>query len=370
MKGILLVGATGSIGRSTLDVVAALPDELRLAGVFARSNGAALAETARRFGVAWAGLAGDEAPPDCGAARTGCGDDFLREAIESPEVDVVLNAAPGAAGLSASLHAARAGKTLALANKESLVMAGALLAGADIVPVDSEHGAIHQCLRAGRAGEVRRVILTASGGPFRTWSRERIAAATPSDALAHPTWSMGPKVTIDSASLMNKALELIEAHWLFGLEPERLGAVVHPQSIVHSFVEYVDGSVLAQMGVPDMRVPIQYALCWPNRRRSEFTRFSVADFAQLTFEEPDRTRFPAIDLAFEALRRGGTAGAVLNAANEVAVERFLAGDIPFPAITETVSEVLARVPVAPATDVETILAADRAAREEATTCRT
>jgi len=370
MKGLLLVGATGSIGCSTLDVVAALPDDLRLAGVFAGSNGPALAEIARRFDVSFAGLSGDAAPDGCGRARTGCGDDFLREAVESPEVDVVLNAATGAAGLPASIHAARAGKTLALANKESLVMAGPLLAGARVVPVDSEHGAIHQCLRAGRSEEVARVILTASGGPFRTWSAAKIARATPEDALDHPTWSMGPKITVDSASLVNKALELIEAHWIFGLAPEQLDAVVHPQSIVHSFVEFRDGSVLAQLGAPDMRVAIQYALCWPERKAPAFTRFDVKDYRELTFEEPDRARFPALDLAYDVMRRGGTAGAVFNAANEVAVERFLAGDIPFPAITETVASVLASVETAPATDLETILAADKAAREEAISCCT
>ncbi|MHC4940474.1 MAG: 1-deoxy-D-xylulose-5-phosphate reductoisomerase [Planctomycetota bacterium] len=369
MKGVLLVGATGSIGCSTLDVMAALPDRLRLVGVFAGRNGGALSEIARRFDVLYAGLAGDAAPEDCGRARTGCGEEFLREAIAAPEVDIVLNAATGAAGLPASVAAAEFGKTIALANKESLVMAGPLLGGAEIVPVDSEHSAIHQCLRSGRIDEVHRVILTASGGPFRTWSAERIAAATPEDALNHPTWSMGPKVTIDSATLMNKALELIEARWLFGLEPDKLDAVVHPQSIVHSFVEFVDGSVIAQLGAPDMRVPIQYALCWPERHTTEFARFDLKDFAQLTFEEPDRERFGALDLAAEVLRRGGTAGAVFNAANEVAVERFLAGSIPFPAITETVAEVLARVETTPATDLETVQAADRTAREEATTCR-
>jgi len=370
MKGVLLVGATGSIGRSALDVVAALPDQFRLVGVFAGRNANALAETARKFDVLYAGLATDGDLSDCGRARTGCGEEFLREMIAAPEVDIVLNAATGAAGLPTSVATAEAGKALALANKESLVMAGPLLGHARIVPVDSEHNAIHQCLRAGNSHEVSRVILTASGGPFRTWSAERMATATPQDALNHPTWSMGPKVTIDSATLMNKALELIEARWLFDLEPDQLDAVVHPQSIVHSFVEFVDGSVVAQMGAPDMRVPIQYALSWPERHASSFARFDLHDFAELSFEEPDRDRFGALDLAMQVLRRGGTAGAIFNAANEVAVEKFLRGEIPFPAITETVAEVLERVAITPAGDLETIQAADRAAREEATTCLT
>jgi len=379
MKGLVLVGATGSIGRSTLDVVKALEPEIRLVGIFAGRSAVRLAAIAEAFDVRYVGVASPESLPLLKAqgidARIGAGDEFLQECIADPDVDIVLSAATGAAGLPASLAAVEAGKTLALANKESMVLAGPLLmeraqaTGATILPVDSEHSAIHQALRSGRREEVSRVILTASGGPFRTWSADKIAEASVEDALRHPTWKMGPRISIDSATMMNKALELIEARWLFDLEPDQLDAVVHPQSIVHSFVEFVDGSVVAQLGVPDMRLPIQYALTHPERRGPAFQRFSAKDYAQLTFEDPDTTRFPALQLAHEAMERGGTAGAVLNAANEVAVARFLEGTIPFPAITATVAHVLGAVDVVDAPDLNAIHAADRAAREEATSCR-
>ncbi|MHC4973400.1 MAG: 1-deoxy-D-xylulose-5-phosphate reductoisomerase [Planctomycetota bacterium] len=378
MPSVLLVGATGSIGRSTLDVVRALRPDVRLLGVFANRNVSALAEIAGEFDVRYAGAATDDALPELAAAlpdcRTGAGRGFLEEAIADPDTEIVVSAATGAAGLPASLAAVRHGKTLALANKESMVMAGPLLlreaarTGARIVPVDSEHSAIFQALRSGHRAEVRKVILTASGGPFRGWSSEALADVTPDQALNHPTWSMGRKISIDSATLMNKALELVEAHWLFELELDQLDVVVHPQSIVHSMVEFVDGSVIGQMGRPDMRVPIQYALTYPERRGPSFTRFDVRDFAQLTFESPDRERFLALDLAEEAVRRGGTAGAILNAANEVAVERFLNREIPFPAIAGTVRTVLERSAIQPDPDLDDIYAADHTAREDALKC--
>jgi 1-deoxy-D-xylulose-5-phosphate reductoisomerase len=359
MPSVLLVGATGSIGRSTLDVVRALRPDVRLLGVFANRNVSALAEIAGEFDVRYAGAATDDALPELAAAlpdcRTGAGRGFLEEAIADPDTEIVVSAATGAAGLPASLAAVRHGKTLALANKESMVMAGPLLlreaarTGARIVPVDSEHSAIFQALRSGHRAEVRKVILTASGGPFRGWSSEALADVTPDQALNHPTWSMGRKISIDSATLMNKALELV-------------------QSIVHSMVEFVDGSVIGQMGRPDMRVPIQYALTYPERRGPSFTRFDVRDFAQLTFESPDRERFLALDLAEEAVRRGGTAGAILNAANEVAVERFLNREIPFPAIAGTVRTVLERSAIQPDPDLDDIYAADHTAREDALKC--
>ncbi|MHC4959884.1 MAG: 1-deoxy-D-xylulose-5-phosphate reductoisomerase [Planctomycetota bacterium] len=358
MIRLALVGATGSIGRSTLDVVRALPDRIELVGVFAGRDAAGVEAVAAEFGVRHSGLKGS---------------DRLPAALD--EADVVLNAASGAAGLPVSVETLRRGKRLALANKESLVAAGPLLMrlarehGGAILPVDSEHSAVFQALQAGRREEIERVLLTASGGPFRTWSAERIASATPADALNHPTWAMGEKITIDSATLMNKALELIEARWLFDLPAERLDVVVHPQSIVHSMVEFRDGSVVAQMGQPDMRVPIQYALTWPERCDHAFTRFRVADYSELTFEEPDRQRFGALALAEKALQLGGTAGAVLNAANEVAVERFLAGDLPFPAITETVASVLEDAAIKPEPDLDDIYAADQAAREDTAKCR-
>jgi len=380
MVGVVLVGATGSIGRSTLDVVRALAPGVRLVGAFSGRNADELIPLAREFKVRYAGLADEgaarplrDALPGC---RTGGGPALLEEAIGDAETTVVVSAAAGAAGLPASLAAVRHGRTLALANKESMVMAGQVLlreaerTGARILPVDSEHCAIFQALSAGRRSEVRKVILTASGGPFRTWSRERIARARPEDALRHPTWAMGRKITIDSATLMNKGLELIEAHWIFGLGPDELDVVVHPQSIVHGMVEFLDGSIVAQMGKPDMRLPIQYALSYPERSGPAFTAFDVRDFASLTFEEPDRERFPALALGEEAVRLGGTAGAVLNAANEVAVERFLGGEIPFPAIADTVAAVLSRATVEPDPDLDDIYAADRAAREDARLCLT
>ena len=377
MIRVVLIGATGSIGRSALDVVRALAPEIRLLGVFAGSSAKALSAVAREFKVRYAGLADEAALPDLvvDGARVGAGPAFLEEAIADPETDVVLSAATGAAGLPASLAAVREGKTLALANKESMVMAGPLLlstaarTGARILPVDSEHSAIFQALRAGRRSEVRKLILTASGGPFRTWPAERIANATKEDALKHPTWSMGQKITIDSATLMNKALELVEARWLFDVGPEQLDVVVHPQSIVHSLVEFVDGSVVAQMGRPDMRLPIQYALTYPERRGPSFTSFDVEDYRELTFPAPDPARFPALAIGERAVRLGGTAGAVVNAANEVAVGRFLAGEIPFPAIADTVERVLEEAQIQPEPDLDDIHAADRAAREDATRCR-
>ena len=359
MIRLVLVGATGSIGRSTLEVVRALHPRIRLVGAFAGRDGAALEQVIADFQPRYHGLAGSEDLP---------------RALD--EADVVLNAASGAAGLPVSVEALRRGKTLALANKESLVAAGPLLmrlaaeGGGRILPVDSEHSAIFQALPAGRPGEVAKLILTASGGPFRSWSAERISAATPDDALRHPTWSMGPKITIDSATLMNKALELIEARWLFDLPQERIEVVVHPQSIVHSMVEFVDGSIVAQASRPDMRLPIQYALTWPERWAHAFSRFDIKDFARLTFEEPDQERFPALGLARRALDLGGSAGAILNAANEVAVKRFLQGELAFPAIVETVAAVLDNAPIQPDPELDDIHAADRAAREDAAKCRT
>ncbi len=369
MIGVVLVGATGSIGRSTLDVVRSLGAEARLVGAFSGSNADGLAAITREFGPRYCAAIGLR-EGSAGQVGGGAGG-VLEAAIADPETTVVVSAASGAAGLPASLLAVRHGRRLALANKESMVMAGPLLlreaarTGAAIVPVDSEHSAIFQALRAGRREEVRKVILTASGGPFRTWPAERIAEATPEEALRHPTWSMGRKITIDSATLMNKALELIEAHGLFGLAPGEIEVVVHPQSIVHGMVEFVDGSVVAQMGKPDMRLPIQYALSCPERKGSSFSRFDVRDFASLTFEAPDPLRFPALALGEEAVRIGGTAGAVLNAANEVAVERFLAGEIPFPAIWKTAEAVLRSATFVSDPDLDDIHAADRAAREEA-----
>ena len=283
--------------------------------------------------------------------------------------DLLLGAIVGAAGLPATLAAIERGCDVALANKETLVAAGELVMplvrdrGTVLLPVDSEHSAIAQCLRSGRsADEVRRLVLTASGGPFRTWSRERMAAAVPADALAHPTWSMGRKITIDSATMMNKALEVIEAHWLFGLPAERIEVVVHPQSVVHSFVEFLDGSVLAQLGPPDMRTPIQYALTWPERWDGCSRTLDWATFRRLDFEPVDHGRFPAVELAFEVVRRGGTAGAIFNAANEEAVAAFLEGTIGIPGISQVVRDVLDGLASGPVRTLDDVQRADRAAR--------
>ncbi len=378
MVAVCLVGATGSIGRSTLDVVRTLAPDVRLQSAFCGRRGADLAAIAREFRVERAGVAGDDALRELRAQDPGCatgaGEEFLEEAIAA--ADIVVSAATGAAGLPASLLAVRHGKRLALANKESLVLAGSLLlreaerTGAEIVPVDSEHSAIFQAMRAGQPREVARIVLTASGGPFRTADAAALSRVTPEQALAHPTWTMGPRISIDSATLMNKSLEFIEAHWLFGLPPDRIEIAVHPQSIVHGMVEFVDGSIVAQLGPPDMRVPIQVALTWPERRGPAFTGFSLADFAQLTFEAPDADRFPAVRFGDRAVRLGGTAGAVLNAANEVAVDRFLRGDLPFPAIAEVAGTVLDSASLVAEPNLEDIQAADAAAREEASLCCT
>jgi len=311
------------------------------------------------------------------------GDPELRVGVEGvlslvreAGVDTVLQAITGAAGLPASLETVRLGRRLALANKESLVLAGPLLtraaraSGAEIVPVDSEHCAIHQCLRAGAREEVSRLILTASGGPFLGATRERLARVTPAEALAHPTWDMGPRISVDSATLLNKALEVIEARWLFDVPPERIEVVVHPQSVVHSLVEFVDGSVIAQMGPPDMRTPVRWALGWPERLPAASPRFDVRDYARLTFLPPDRELFPALDLGFEAARRGGTAGAALNAADEVAVARFLAGGLPFTGIAAALAAALRDHPFLPEPTLADLERVDAWARTEVSSaCR-
>ena len=302
--------------------------------------------------------------------RLAVGPEALNDLVQQPEVDRVVSAIVGAAGLCSTWAAVEAGKTVALANKETLVMAGPLVmrlaaqTGASILPVDSEHSAIHQALRAGTPAEVTRLVLTASGGPFRSHSRAALAKVTLAEALRHPTWSMGPKITIDSATMMNKALELIEARWLFGLPAEKLAVLVHPQSIVHSLVEFVDGSVLAQLSPPDMKLPIQYALSYPQRHPGPARRFDYAQGMRLDFEPPDPERFPAVRLGHEAAERGGTCGAVLNAANEEAVRGFMAGELRFTDIADVCGRVLAEHAFQPEPSLDDVRRLDAWARQE------
>lgn len=375
-RRLIVLGSTGSIGVNTLAVVAHLHElgaaSFEIVGLAAGSNEARLREQAARFNVPAVALAEPNgAKPFNGVKQVFTGDDAaaqLIDAVAQPG-DLVVGAMVGAAGLPATLRAIERGCDVALANKETLVAAGAIVMplarekGISLIPIDSEHSAIFQCLQAGRSPqEVKRVTLTASGGPFRTWSKERVSRATVEEALNHPTWSMGEKVTIDSASLMNKALEIIEAHWLFGLPAEKIRVLVHPQSIVHSLVEFIDGSVIAQLNPPDMRLPIQYALTWPERKAGCSPGLDLAALKRLDFEAVDSERFPAVDLAFEAIQRGGSAGAVLNAANEEAVRAFLARRIAFYRIPELVAAALRTVPGGAIATLEDCLAADRAAR--------
>ena len=368
--GVAVLGCTGSIGRSALAVLDRHADAFRVVALAANRNGDALAALVSRYRPAVAVLCDAAAPPQPPGILSGRA--ALIAAATHPDVDIVINAVVGAAGLEATLAALDAGKRLALANKESLVAGGPLVmaalrrGGGVLVPVDSEHSAILQCIGTAPAAAVRRIILTASGGPFRTWTAERMADVTPDEALRHPTWEMGAKITVDSASLANKALEVIEAHFLFGLDYDRIEVVVHPQSIVHSMVEFVDGSVLAQLGFPDMELPILNALTHPQRSADAGTqRFDPVAAGSLTFEALDGDRFPAFRLGVAAGRTGGTAPAVFNAANEVAVARFLAGDLPFGALSGVIEEVLSSLDAVPADSLDVVLEADRWARETA-----
>ena len=369
MKGIAILGATGSIGASALAVLARHPDRFRAVALTAHRNAEALRGLVRAHRPALAVLADAPVPEQGDAgARWRSGREALLEAATHPDVDVVINALVGAAGLEPTLAALEAGKRVALANKESLVCGGPLVlaaaarGGGELVPVDSEHSAILQCLAGARAGDVRRLVLTASGGPFRTFPAERLRTVTPADALRHPTWDMGAKITIDSATLANKALEVIEAHFLFGVPYDRIEAVVHPQSIIHSMVEMVDGSVLAQLGFPTMELPVLYALTHPERLPYDPRRFDPVAAGALTFEAVDPHRFRAFALGTRAGVRGGTAPAVFNAANEVAVAEFLAGRIPFGGIADAIAHALDDAADGPADTLEGVLAADGRAR--------
>src|SRR5437660_9511246 len=384
MRRLSLLGATGSIGASTLDVVAQHPDRFTVAALAAHRNWQKLGELCRRYHPALAVLLDEDAAralerdlaDDCPQTRVACGAAALSEAATLPDVDTVLAAIVGAAGLAPTLAAARAGKRILLANKEALVIGGALFmtaieeGGATLLPIDSEHNAIFQCLppryaRSPRAAGIRRILLTASGGPFRTRAPADLASVTPHEACAHPNWSMGRKISVDSATMMNKGLEVIEAHWLFGAPREAIEVVIHPQSVIHSLVEYVDGSVLAQLGHPDMRTPIPQALAFPERIDAGVDPLELARHGPLTFEAPDPARFPCLALAYDALAASGTAPAVLNAANEIAVAAFLEGRIRYTDIAPACAEALARLPVRPVNSLDDALAADAEARSVA-----
>ncbi|MGE0230898.1 MAG: 1-deoxy-D-xylulose-5-phosphate reductoisomerase [Flavobacteriaceae bacterium] len=380
MRRITILGATGSIGRNVADIVERHPDRFSIEAVASGNDVAALAQMARRFGASFAAVADatkgkalKEALAGTGIA-SGAGEGAVIEAASRQDADIVVGAIVGAAGLAPTLAAIRRGARVALANKECLVCAGSLFmaeaerCGAEVLPVDSEHSAVFQALDGSPLERIREVVLTASGGPFRTWSADALTRATPEDALNHPTWSMGAKVTIDSATLMNKGLELIEAHHLFALPPDKLGVVIQPQSIVHALVAYVDGSVVAQLGMPDMRAPIAYALGYPDRIDTPVARLDLAALARLEFEAPDRTRFPAIDIALAAMAAGDSAMATLNAANEVAVAAFLTRRLRFVDIARVVGESTDRHiagGAAAIASLEDAMAVDRQARRVA-----
>jgi 1-deoxy-D-xylulose-5-phosphate reductoisomerase len=375
MKRLAILGSTGSIGTHTLDVVASHPDQFEVTALAAGTNVDLLQQQVGRFRPRFVAVAGEAAARTL-ARRLGSdgvevawGTDAVCRAGADTGADMVVSAIVGGAGLVPTMAALRAGKALALANKETLVMAGELVTaearalGIRILPVDSEHSAVFQCLENQDASTIRRLVLTASGGPFRTRPLEAFATITPEDALRHPTWAMGKKITIDSATLVNKGLEVIEAQWLFGLPVDRVDVIVHPQSVIHSMVEYVDGSVLAQLGVPDMRLPIQYALTYPARCACPAARLSLEDVGGLTFEAVDRRKFPCLDLAYEAARGGGSWPAVLNAANEVAVQWFLDRRVGFDEIPTIIRKALDAHPHQAIRSVEDVLEVDRKVRE-------
>lgn len=379
--GISIIGSTGSIGCNTLRVVDHLgAGAFRVVALGAGKNTAKLAEQIERYKPELVAVENEECAEklslflkqrDVSLPRIVFGESGLVEVATHEKSQTVVSATVGAVGFVPTLRALEAGKRVALANKETLVMAGELMtraaekSGAELLPVDSEHNALHQCLRGEKKSEVRRLILTASGGPFRTKTKEEIEGATIEEALNHPTWNMGDKITIDSATLMNKGLEVIEARWLFGFDADSISIVVHPQSVVHSMVELVDGSIIAQLGVTDMRHAIQYALTYPERKTCELTPLDFTKLSSLNFEEPDTDRFPCISLAYRALRKGGTLPATLNAANETAVSAFLDGSIRLSDIPKIIESVMNKHETQEASSLEIVLSADREAREQA-----
>jgi 1-deoxy-D-xylulose-5-phosphate reductoisomerase len=374
-RRLVVLGSTGSIGTNTLDVVAHLSDRLQILGLSAHSSWDTLVAQARRFRPRWVTVTDPTAcdldpaqlPPGCELLL---GQEGIETMVTSPDVDVVVTAIVGAAGLRGTWAALEVGKTVAVANKETLVLAGALVTdlaarrGGRLLPVDSEHSAIFQALQGAPPGSVERIVLTGSGGPFRGRTRAQLQGVRVDEALRHPTWRMGPKITVDSATLMNKALEVIEARWLFGLPPERIEVIIHPESVIHSFVEFADGSVLAQLSPPDMRLPIQYALTYPERVAGPARRLDWRELSAWHFEQPDPETFPALQLGYEVARRGGTCGAVLNAANEAAVGRFLAGDLDFLDIPRACRAALDHHNYSPTPTLAELAGCDRWARQE------
>ncbi|HEV2801882.1 MAG TPA: 1-deoxy-D-xylulose-5-phosphate reductoisomerase [Pyrinomonadaceae bacterium] len=381
-RGISILGSTGSIGRNTLRVVEAFGGDFRVVALAAGRNVSKLAEQCARFRPELVSVESEACVEELRAelrranvnapARILSGEAGLVEVATHAEASCVVSATVGAVGFVPTLRALEAGKRVALANKETLVIAGELMtraaerSGAEMLPVDSEHNALHQCLRGERREEVRRLVLTASGGPFRTKTRAEMERATVAEAMRHPTWEMGAKITIDCATLMNKGLEVIEAHWLFGFDAEQIDVLVHPESVVHSMIELVDGSVIAQLGVTDMRHAIQYALTYPLRRTSQLSPLDLTQMSALHFDAPDTERFPCLALAYRALRAGGTTPAALNAANETAVAAFLEERIRLTDIARVIEAVLERHETRPVADLDTVLETDRAARLAAT----
>ena len=382
MKNIVILGSTGSIGTNTLDVVRNLTnDQYNVIGIAANKQWKLMAEQIKDFQPEWISLA-DEGSFNSLKDRLDSKFDIqllhdvksLAETNSFDKVDIVVSAIMGAAGLETAIEAIENGKTLAIANKEVLVMAGEIVMplakkkGVSILPVDSEHSAIFQSLRAGNENEIKKVILTASGGPFYDLPKEDLENVTPAQALKHPTWEMGRKITIDSATIMNKALEIIEAKWLFDLDISQIDVVIHPQSIIHSMVEFCDGSVIAQMGLPDMRTPIQFALTYPDRKPLNVEGLDLTKLKDLSFKSPDRDKFPALDLGYEAAKTGGTMGSALNAANEVAVDAFLNNQIKFTDITKLVRTTMDSHTVVSNPTLSDIIETDKWARQEATKC--
>jgi 1-deoxy-D-xylulose-5-phosphate reductoisomerase len=374
MKNVAILGSTGSIGRNALEVIATLPDQFRVTYLSTNKNVELLCEQVQRFRPRGIGALDEKAGARLRAMTNGSvevlnGEGGIQETVARDDVDIVVSSLVGFAGLKPTIRALESGKAVALATKEALVVAGEFIMNLvkeqnlTLIPIDSEHSAILQCLAGEQRENIARLILTASGGPFLNTDKAALDNVTVSEALNHPKWKMGNKVTIDSATLMNKGLEVVEAHWLFGLPPEKIEVVIHPQSIVHSMVEFVDGSVKAQLGIPDMKIPIQYALTYPNRKPSTYTRLDFSKLCEMTFFKPDRTKFECLNLAYYALETGGTATTVLNAANEVAVESFLKNKIKFSQIPKLIEKALSLHHAILRPGLDEIIGVDRDTRE-------